>query len=47
MNDLKKYLILNDCPGKCKKSGRSFCKSENPLYENIPSEKKPFSTPTY
>ena len=30
---------MKNSPGKCKKSGCSLCKSENPLYENIPSEK--------
>ena len=32
--------ILKNSPGLCKKSGCSLCKSENPLYKNIPSEKK-------
>ena len=31
--------ILKNGPGICKKSRCSLCKSENPLYKNIPSEK--------
>ena len=31
--------ILKKSPGKCKKSGCSLCKSENPLCKKIPSEK--------
>ena len=30
---------MKKSPRKCKKSGCSLCKSENPLYKNIPSEK--------
>ena len=30
---------MENSSGKCKKSGCSLCKSENPLYKNIPSEK--------
>ena len=30
---------MKKSPGKCKKSGCSLCKSENPLYKEIPSEK--------
>ena len=36
-NFIKKYFEKSS--GKCKKSGCSLCKSENPLYKNIPSEK--------
>ena len=32
--------MLKNGAGKCKKSGCSLCKSEYPLYENVPSEKK-------
>ena len=35
---LKKKFLKNS-PGKCKKSGCSHCKSENPLCKNNPSEK--------
>ena len=31
--------ILKNSPEKCKKSGCSLCKSENPLCKKIPSEK--------
>ena len=36
--NLKKNILKNS-PGKCKKNECSLCKSENPLYKNIPSEK--------
>ena len=31
---------MKNSVGKCKKSGFSFCKSENPLHKNIPSSEK-------
>ena len=37
--------LLQNSPGKCKKSGCSLCKSEDLLYKNITSEKNLLLTP--
>ena len=39
MSGARGQKVFEKSLGKCKKSGCSLCKSENPLYKKIPSEK--------